>query len=114
MTPVTQPQGQAMDKKLPITRTQLDGRRRMGIRLTDLADDCGASYADLSAIMDKLPLRLGKDFATDDKKGVILSLEASQAVLIFVLAQKYKAQEYNFEAWHRRRRISNIINGVTR
>lgn len=96
-----------MDKKLPITRTQLDGRRRMGIRLTDLADDCGASYADLSAIMDKLPLRLGKDFATNSQKGVILSLGASQAVLILAYNQ-------HPEAWHSWRRISNIINGVTR
>ncbi len=101
-------------QKLVITRTQLDGRRRMGVRLEDLAKDCQMDCAALSEVMTLLPLREDKDFATDDKKGVILSLEASQAVLIFVLAQKYKAQEYNFEAWHSWRRISNIINGVTR
>lgn len=94
--------------KLPITYTKIGNRRRMGVALDDLAMHSGIAYTHLHSVFLTMPIRSGKHFANEKKTNrVILSLEASQALLMLMSVDFY---EMSWASWHA---ISDVINGVT-
>lgn len=94
--------------KLPISRAQLAGKRRIVIYITDLANYSGIVPSILYSELHDSKLRQGIDYAYHPKKeDFALSLAAAQAVLLGYKLWGSADIDAAWRAWHA---ISDFIN----
>tara|TARA_R110002020_G_scaffold474773_2_gene707337 strand:- start:3513 stop:3845 length:333 start_codon:yes stop_codon:yes gene_type:complete len=90
------------DKKLPIKRYMLAGRRRRVVIYTkDLANISNLSESTINTLHKKSQLRKGQDWAFNpDKSDFVLSLSSAQAIMVMADTDK---------SWDIHHRISDFI-----
>ncbi len=90
-------------QKLPITRTRIDGKRRLAIALTDLAKLAGKGYLWLELFFfKKLPFRPNIDYVYKDNR-YLLTLATTQTMLALIDTE---------QAWSSYHRITDFLHNI--
>lgn len=96
--------------KLPISRYNLAGKRRMVIYLTDLANYSQINHSILHQELLDSQLRENTDWVFNPKtKDIALSLASAQAI---VLTSNHRANTDKTSAWHTWHAIIDYIQGI--